>query len=90
MFSKILNRNQNEKGATVIEYALIVAGIAVAISAVVFAFGGSVTSMFKDSEAVVVEETAAPAPEVETQSATEEPVAETPATEAPGEETPAE
>ncbi|PCH99375.1 MAG: Flp family type IVb pilin [Alphaproteobacteria bacterium] len=38
----------NEEGATAIEYGLIAAGIAVAISAAVFAFGGELTTLFED------------------------------------------
>jgi len=37
-----------EKGATAIEYGLIAAGIAVAISAVVFTFGEDLANLFKD------------------------------------------
>lgn len=38
----------SEKGATAIEYGLIAAGIAVAISAVVFTFGTELAGMFGD------------------------------------------
>ena len=38
---------KNEEGATAIEYGLIAAGIAVAISAAVFAFGGDLTTLFE-------------------------------------------
>lgn len=38
----------NEDGATAIEYGLIAAGIALAISAAVFAFGGDLTTLFED------------------------------------------
>lgn len=37
-----------EDGATAIEYGLIAAGIAVAISAVVFTFGEELAAMFTD------------------------------------------
>lgn len=37
-----------EDGATAIEYGLIAAGIAVAISAVVFVFGDNLAAMFGD------------------------------------------
>ena len=37
-----------QSGATAIEYGLIAAGIAVAISAVVFTFGGDLAGMFSD------------------------------------------
>jgi len=39
---------RNEDGATAIEYGLIAAGIAVAISAVVFTFGADLATMFSD------------------------------------------
>lgn len=38
---------KNENGATAIEYGLIAAGIALAISAAVFAFGGELTALFE-------------------------------------------
>ena len=38
----------DENGATAIEYGLIAAGIAVAISAAVFAFGGDLTTLFEE------------------------------------------
>jgi pilus assembly protein Flp/PilA len=37
---------RSEEGATAIEYGLIAAGIAVAISAIVFTFGDTLASMF--------------------------------------------
>ena len=37
-----------EDGATAIEYGLIAAGIALAISAAVFAFGGDLTALFEE------------------------------------------
>ena len=37
---------KNEDGATAIEYGLIAAGIALAIAASVFAFGGDLATMF--------------------------------------------
>lgn len=37
----------NEEGATAIEYGLIAAGIAVAISAAVFAFGDDLNALFE-------------------------------------------
>lgn len=39
---------KDEDGATAIEYGLIAAGIAVAISAAVFAFGDDLTTLFED------------------------------------------
>lgn len=39
---------RSEEGATAIEYGLIAAGIAVAISAVVFTFGEQLAGMFGD------------------------------------------
>lgn len=40
----------NEDGATAIEYGLIAAGIALAIAASVFAFGGDLATMFDSME----------------------------------------
>lgn len=52
MLLKLLAKKEafirSEDGATAIEYGLIAAGIAVAISAAVFAFGDSLTDLFKD------------------------------------------
>ncbi len=42
-----------EKGATAIEYGLIAAGIAVAISAVVFTFGDELAAMFSDMSTTI-------------------------------------
>ncbi len=41
---------RSDEGATAIEYGLIAAGIAVAISAVVFTFGTELTNMFRGAE----------------------------------------
>lgn len=38
----------NEEGATAIEYGLIAAGIALAISTAVFLFGDNLTALFED------------------------------------------
>ncbi len=38
----------DEEGATAIEYGLIAAGIALAISAAVFLFGGQLTALFTE------------------------------------------
>jgi len=39
-------------GATVIEYGVLIAGIALAIVAVVFEIGGGVTGMFEKAQAI--------------------------------------
>ncbi len=44
---------RSEKGATAIEYGLIAAGIAVAISAVVFTFGTELSGMFSDMSTTI-------------------------------------
>ncbi len=44
---------QNEKAATAIEYGLIAAGIAIAISAMIFAFGDTMEGHFEDSANLV-------------------------------------
>ncbi|MEZ0263002.1 MAG: Flp family type IVb pilin [Alphaproteobacteria bacterium] len=45
MFKKFI---RSEEGATAIEYGLIAAGIAVAISAVVFTFGTELAGLFTE------------------------------------------
>lgn len=51
MLLKLISKTQawkiDNQGATAIEYGLIAAGIAVAISAAVFAFGGELTTLFE-------------------------------------------
>ncbi len=44
---------RSDDGATAIEYGLIAAGIAVAISVVVFTFGDTLTAMFTDMDTKV-------------------------------------
>ncbi len=39
----------NERGASAVEYGLLIAGIAALIVVVVFAFGDSLTGIFKDT-----------------------------------------
>jgi pilus assembly protein Flp/PilA len=39
----------DERGASAVEYGLLIAGIAALIVVVVFAFGDSLTSIFKDT-----------------------------------------
>ena len=46
MISQIKKFVSSEDGATAIEYGLIAAGIAVAISAVVFTFGDDLAALF--------------------------------------------
>lgn len=41
----------DERGASAVEYGLLVAGIALAIVAAVWAFGGSLAGMFSDAGA---------------------------------------
>lgn len=43
------NLPTGEKGAAVIEYALLIGGVAVAALLAIFAFGGSVNSLINDS-----------------------------------------
>lgn len=54
---------KQEDGATAIEYGLIMAGVAVAISAVVFTFGGDLSGLFKQKEKPAVEEKASETPQ---------------------------
>ena len=46
---------RSEEGATAIEYGLIAAGIAVAISAIVFTFGTELATMFSDMSTSIAE-----------------------------------
>lgn len=47
MLNKFKHLIKSEEGATAIEYGLIAAGIAVAISAIVFAFGSDLVVLFE-------------------------------------------
>lgn len=53
MLQKIQAFIRSEQGATAIEYGLIAAGIAVAISAVVFTFGDELAGMFGDMSTTI-------------------------------------
>ena len=46
---KTMLTEEREKGATAVEYGLLVAGIAALIVLVVFAFGGLISDIFKDT-----------------------------------------
>ena len=48
LFAKFQAYTTNEEGATAIEYGLIAAGIAVAISVVVFLLGDELDALFTD------------------------------------------
>lgn len=48
LLAKFQAFKSDERGATAIEYGLIAAGIAVAISVVVFAFGDDLATLFGD------------------------------------------
>lgn len=48
LISQVQAFMMQEKGATAIEYGLIAAGIAVAISVVVFTFGEDLETLFSD------------------------------------------
>ena len=50
---KLMAWIRTQDGATAIEYGLIAAGIAVAISAVVFTFGGDLAAMFDDMSTTI-------------------------------------
>ncbi|MBI4966975.1 MAG: Flp family type IVb pilin [Rhodospirillales bacterium] len=50
---KALKFGANRSGATAIEYALIVAGIAVAILSVVFTLGTEINNVFSDAQVQV-------------------------------------
>ncbi|MEP6816784.1 MAG: Flp family type IVb pilin [Marmoricola sp.] len=42
-------RDHDERGASAVEYGLLIAGIAGLVVVIVFAFGGAVKTMFGDS-----------------------------------------
>lgn len=46
-----------ERGASAVEYGLLIAGIAALIAVAVFAFGGGSTGMFQDSCKTILENT---------------------------------
>ncbi|KAA6432108.1 Flp family type IVb pilin [Agrococcus sediminis] len=46
--------DKKDRGATAVEYGLIVAGIAVAIVAIVFTLGDEIAAMFGDVETAIV------------------------------------
>jgi pilus assembly protein Flp/PilA len=46
----IIARRENQKGASAVEYGLLVAGIAALIVVVVFAFGGMVSNIFNGTK----------------------------------------
>jgi pilus assembly protein Flp/PilA len=51
-FVRIMRRGRSdrpERGASAVEYGLLIAGIAALIVVVVFAFGGSLKSIFTDT-----------------------------------------
>ena len=41
------NRHQDDKGAAMVEYGILVAGIAVLVLAAVFALGGQINDLFE-------------------------------------------
>jgi pilus assembly protein Flp/PilA len=49
--------NMEERGASAVEYGLLIAGIAALIVVVVFAFGGSLKSIFTDTCSSVTQST---------------------------------
>lgn len=53
LLAKIQAYKADERGATAIEYGLIAAGIAVGISAVVFAFGDDLSELFTNMQTQV-------------------------------------
>lgn len=49
----IIARRENQKGASAVEYGLLVAGIAALIVVVVFAFGGMVSNIFNGTKTAI-------------------------------------
>ena len=60
LISKYQSWKASTEGATAIEYGLIAAGIAVAISAVVFTFGTDLAGLFTDASGKISGAKAAP------------------------------
>ena len=50
------HRNRQERGASAVEYGLLIAGIAGLIAVAIFAFGGGSTGMFQDSCHTIMED----------------------------------
>lgn len=44
---------RDERGASAVEYGLLIAGIAALIVVVVFAFGGTISGVFQDTESKI-------------------------------------
>jgi pilus assembly protein Flp/PilA len=44
---------RDERGASAVEYGLLIAGIAALIVVVVFAFGGTIADVFSDTESTI-------------------------------------
>ena len=47
------NRFRREEGATMVEYGLMVAGIAIVVAVAAFALGGAIDTLFGKAEACV-------------------------------------
>ena len=46
---RLVNRRDEEKGASAVEYGLLIAGIAALIVVIVFAFGDNIRDIFDDT-----------------------------------------
>lgn len=44
-----MRRHENERGASAVEYGLLIAGVAALIVVIVFAFGGVISEVFNDT-----------------------------------------
>lgn len=55
------SRGANERGASAVEYGLLVAGIAAVIVAIVFALGSQVGGIFEDTTKKISDEATTPA-----------------------------
>ncbi|MCA1983956.1 MAG: Flp family type IVb pilin [Nocardioides sp.] len=56
-----MRRRDNDRGASAVEYGLLVAGIAAVIVAVVFTFGGKIKNIFDDTCQTIAANGTAPA-----------------------------
>lgn len=54
-----MRRHENERGASAVEYGLLIAGVAALIVVIVFAFGGVISEVFNDTCTTVETQTEA-------------------------------
>jgi pilus assembly protein Flp/PilA len=73
MLARLRRTTQDDRGASAVEYGLLVAAIAAVIIVAVFAFGGFVSEIFNDTCDAVGEDLAAENPGLEIDDCTPAP-----------------